>query len=302
MKKTIMKLELLMIPLISVFFFNGCTSVNEDRYAQNIENDVFGDASEKIKYLNQGWSHEEAMQFYFTTQGSNLMPYSLFLNLESSQSHTDDQFLFRSERNFKKYRYLLQKSDEKYNPDGLPVGFVKDDFDGIEYIGLTCAACHTNQINYQGIGLRIDGAPTTANIQLMFVELEEALESTHLDLEKKQRLSKKMKLSLEETNEVVNNTYDKIQYYNQMNLSVNNGKEILYGYARLDAFGRIYNQILHAMSPGASPGSFNSPNAPVSYPFLWDTPQHDFVQWNGIGDNGSSTPKAQTGPIGKKCW
>ena len=27
-------------------------------------------------------------------------------------------------------------------------------------------------------------------------------------------------------------------------------------------------------------------NAPVSYPFLWDTPQHDVVQWLGIAKNG----------------
>jgi len=28
-----------------------------------------------------------------------------------------------------------------------------------------------------------------------------------------------------------------------------------------------------------------SPDAPVSYPFLWDAPHHDFVQWNGFGAN-----------------
>jgi hypothetical protein len=32
---------------------------------------------------------------------------------------------------------------------------------------------------------------------------------------------------------------------------------------------------------------FNRPDAPVSYPFLWDIPQHDYVQWNGIGANAS---------------
>jgi hypothetical protein len=32
---------------------------------------------------------------------------------------------------------------------------------------------------------------------------------------------------------------------------------------------------------------FNRPDAPVSYPFLWDVPQHDYVQWNGIGANAS---------------
>ncbi len=38
---------------------------------------------------------------------------------------------------------------------------------------------------------------------------------------------------------------------------------------------------------------FNAPNAPVSYPFLWDIPQHDYVQWNGIAAN------AGLGPIGR---
>src|SRR3546814_12512544 len=27
---------------------------------------------------------------------------------------------------------------------------------------------------------------------------------------------------------------------------------------------------------------FNSPNAPVSYTFLWDATRSDFVQWNGV--------------------
>jgi mono/diheme cytochrome c family protein len=40
---------------------------------------------------------------------------------------------------------------------------------------------------------------------------------------------------------------------------------------------------------------FNSPNAPVSYPFLWDIPQHDYVQWNGIGAN------SEAGPIGRNA-
>ena len=29
----------------------------------------------------------------------------------------------------------------------------------------------------------------------------------------------------------------------------------------------------------------HSPNAPVSYPFLWDTHWHDKVQWNGSAPN-----------------
>src|SRR3546814_3378304 len=38
---------------------------------------------------------------------------------------------------------------------------------------------------------------------------------------------------------------------------------------------------------------FNSPNAPVSYPFLWDATRSDFVQWNGVASN------ALLGPLGR---
>src|SRR3546814_15064121 len=37
----------------------------------------------------------------------------------------------------------------------------------------------------------------------------------------------------------------------------------------------------------------NSPNAPVSYPFLWDATRSDFVQWNGVASN------ALLGPLGR---
>ena len=61
-------------------------------------------------------------------------------------------------------------------------------------------------------------------------------------------------------------------------------------YARLDAVGAIVNEVYyHAVKAAdlTSPTVATKPaNAPVSYPFLWDTPQHDVVQWLGIAKNG----------------
>ena len=33
------------------------------------------------------------------------------------------------------------------------------------------------------------------------------------------------------------------------------------------------------------PANARVADAPVSYPFLWDAPQHDWVQWNGAVPN-----------------
>ena len=38
---------------------------------------------------------------------------------------------------------------------------------------------------------------------------------------------------------------------------------------------------------------FNPPDAPVSYPFLWDISYSDYLQWNGVA------PNAGPGPLGR---
>src|SRR5690625_7747154 len=81
------------------------------------------------------------------------------------------------------YRYLPQKPTF-FNPDGLPVGFVKESYRGKDYIGFTCAACHTGQVNYQGQAIRIDGAPAMADMVGFLVGLEKSLFAT-LDHEQK---------------------------------------------------------------------------------------------------------------------
>jgi hypothetical protein len=54
------------------------------------------------------------------------------------------------------------------------------------------------------------------------------------------------------------------------------------GLARLDAFGAILNQITEA---GINiPENRRPSSAPVSFPFLWDTPHLDWVQWNSSAE------------------
>ena len=98
------------------------------------------------------------------------MPYDFFLALEKA----GESQLFRSDENMNFYRYLPQKASSS-NPDALPVGWVKDDYKGKEYVGLTCAACHTGQINYNGVGIRIDGGAATADMDNIMKDIAKAL-------------------------------------------------------------------------------------------------------------------------------
>jgi hypothetical protein len=69
---------------------------------------------------------------------------------------------------------------------------VEDSYQGKKYMGFSCAACHTTQINYQGTGIRIDGAPTLADFEGFFEGIEKAIRATLDDAAKFDRLAKLM--------------------------------------------------------------------------------------------------------------
>lgn len=335
--------------MLSIGILSACTLIpgNEpdDRHASAVENDHLGDSYTKVQYLDQGWNSAESLWFYYTTQGSNLMPFDFFLALEKPGQTQ----LFRSDENMNFYRYLPQKASSA-NPDALPVGWVKDKYKGKEYVGLTCAACHTGQINYNGVGIRIDGGPASADMENIMIDLAKALKHTREDAEAKQRFVKNVLAKGNYKSEA--DVLADLSKYEQRIYSYTyiNASQTSYGYARLDAFGRIYNRVLEhtinarelreilsdrkimddkvmtkeqideilAKIDNVITGEqrdhlmerlskyltfeqiallnneiFNRPDAPVSYPFLWDIAQHDYVQWNGIADN------AGLGPIGR---
>ncbi len=306
--------------------------------------DKFGDQFSQAVYLDQGWSVSDSLWFYNTTQGSNLLPYSFFLVLEQSGSPA----LFRSDENIDRYGYLPQRPTIS-NPDGLPAGMVRDEYHGKAFMGFTCAACHTTQINYQGTGIRIDGAPANSDMETFMIDLAEAL---HVTLETPEKLDRFVANVLQQghyknANDVLADLRkyaQRIKTYTIINTPRDTKRPLTrYGYARLDAFGRIYNRVLeHIMSAQQlrellaeilSPAElekvmadvepvlnssdrdhiieraqayltdkqiirlrnkiYNPADAPVSYPFLWDVPQHDYIQWNGRVENSGLGPMAR---------
>lgn len=327
-----------------------------ERGAVAVENGAFGEGYATPIYLDQGWSANDSLWYYNTTQGSALIPYDFFLALEQAESSEP----FLSAQLIDKYRYLPQKPTF-FNPDGLPVGFVKESYKGQDYVGFTCAACHTGQVNYQGTAMRIDGGPAMADMVGFLKDLERSMAAAVENSDKNHRfVTRVLELNngYADSGEIqadLKRWARKIRLYNNINHS-----RVDYGYGRLDAFGRIYNRVLeYVISPaqlrdvlvGATspdnpeqnlltpsqvdnvmeglgetiigdlqfarvidrlmstkegyPGLnvdalnqiksliFNEPNAPVSYPFLWDITHSDYVQWNGLASN------AALGPLGR---
>ena len=137
----------------------------------------------------QGWSDDLRDAFYFTPQGSHLVPYDWAVALEVA----DGERLFFAPENIRKFGYLQAPSPESSrNPDGLPIGFVREPAPGSavgDWLGMNCAACHTGEIVYGDARIRVDGAPTLADFQAFIQGLEAAFDALLSDPAKFERFA-----------------------------------------------------------------------------------------------------------------
>jgi hypothetical protein len=121
-----------------------------------------------VTALKQGplWDQANRAAFYSQDQGSRIMPLSWFKGLRLS-----DNTPFAAD-GLARFGYLG-------NPDslaGLPVGFTTGTWQNTDYVGMTCAACHTRQIRVDGKYYRVDGGPALSNLQSLFAEMDAAVQ------------------------------------------------------------------------------------------------------------------------------
>ncbi len=238
--------------------------------------------------LCQNWNDSERQEFWYLPQGSEIIPYVWFNVLEQAGSEA----LFKDNGHMDSFRYIPQ-TPTLLNPDGLPIGFTRDRADpssdygevASHWLGMTCAACHTNKIEFGGKGLLIDGGPAMADFEGFMTALVEAMQVTLDDAEKFDRFADRVldrRASDEGAREELRTYLDAMVEIRRSWNDRNRGDHA-YGFARLDAIGAIFNEV--AVSALGLPDNVRRANAPVSYPFIWDTPQHDRVQWNGSVEN-----------------
>jgi hypothetical protein len=235
-----------------------------------------------VTFAAQGWSAADRETFYTTGQGSHMIPFVWFKALR--QAGTDQPFMADQ---LARYGYLRKPN----NVDDLPVGFVVEAKTG--QLGMTCAACHTNQLEYQKDGvthaLRLDGAPALADFQQFLLDLTEAGRDTLNDASRFDDFAKAVLGS--------DATPDKIaqlrvefgpwvrQFGDFMDASLPSSP---WGPGRIDAFGMIFNRVAaRDLGLEREPhNNFRAADAPVSYPFLWNASRQDRTQWNGGVPNG----------------
>lgn len=249
-----------------------------------------------ITCLDQGWAEHERAWWYAVSQGSRLLPLRWFLELEAAGSRDK----LASDASMARFGYLPNPKSPD-NPYGLPVGFAVDKVEGgfseamcetlgvlcespqksQPWVGMNCAACHTGQISYKGQSVRIEGAPTLADFQTFTESLLEALKDTAEDEDKFARFAS----AIGETNDrpLLRRLLGEVVGW-QSKLQEKNHTSLRYGFGRLDAQGHILNKVSLVLGVDDQLATFPA-DAPVSYPQIWNAPQHDRVQWNGIAQN-----------------
>ncbi|MBR0810331.1 cytochrome C [Bradyrhizobium diazoefficiens] len=193
------------------------------------------------------------------------------------------------------------------NVDGLPVGFARmtgvvDPATGRredDMIGLTCAACHTGQIHYQGVDVRFDGGPAMTDLKKL--ELSTGLSIAYTlyvpfrfqrfadrvlgpDASKTDRAALKQKLSaigsfLIDWAQTQQKTIEGKKTWNGRQQ-----QDTEEGFGRLDALNRIGNQVfsqdLALSGVKGFEKNLHAQDAPVSYPAIWTVPWFKFAQYD----------------------
>lgn len=242
----------------------------------------------------QNWTNDQFDRWAYGTQGSRLIPYSWFNALEQA----GNQSRFLEANHMSGFGFLPAPEGA---PSDLPIGLAIDEQSDknlvvtklrwqesqgtkASWVGFNCAACHTGAIEYGGENIRIAGAPAMLDFQKFVRSLDAALDETATDSAKFDRFATNV---LAEKDNAANrallmSSLGKLVAWQQKSANLNQ-TEVDYGFARVDAFGHIYNKTIQFSADGAAIG--NPPNAPVSYPFLWNIWRQNKVQWNGAVEN-----------------
>lgn len=286
----------------------------------------------EARWLDQNWDGADRYWYHHASQGTSTfpVPYKWFVALEQPEITLfgtpplliDPDYMRRfgfitSPRNvgnadegknhgygYKGHSYAgLQRYGQQadnVNPDGLPVGFARtagytNPSTGQalpDQIGLTCAACHTGQLEYKGVSLRIDGGSATTDLNKLRTVLGLSLAYTKYVPGRFDRFAQRV-LGPKASDA------DRAALREQLSALIAKGEALAKaeskapgttvdeGYTRLDALTRIGNTVFAEGLVGAPldfdplEKNYQRISAPVKFPHIWQLSWLDWVQYDG---------------------
>jgi len=253
--------------------------------------------------LQQRWSPEQRTWFHHASQGTSTfdIPYEWFIALEQPHRLGTSAGLLSDPAYLERFGFIPSQRHTEYNPDDLPIGFARggESVDAETWqvrknpatgksmtsIGLTCAACHTGSLDYQGTRIVIDGGPALTDLDgFGRVLAKSLLQTAGRPLMQFRRFANRvlgpnpqekaiLALHKEVTKTIAAGFITQLVNKHRIQGGVEEG------YGRLDALNRIGNEVF--ANRLGDRDNIAPLTAPVAYPHIWDTPWFDWVQYNG---------------------
>jgi hypothetical protein len=243
--------------------------------------------------LPQTWTDEQRQEFHHTAQGTRLLPAAWFRALEQPCVSPSGCGRFADPAYLTRFGFLPSEVTT-LNPDGWPIGFAldKDFIDPLDkraepVVGLTCAACHTGELQYGKYAIRIEGGPAMIELAAFqkalglalafnttfpfttlgrYARFERNVLGPDATPDQKRDLRSRVDAFVSAATHQRDVTTERHIYDNQA------------GFMRTDALTRIGNQVFAvAMNKDAG---YAVANAPVRFPQIWNASWLNWVQYN----------------------
>ncbi|MDC0657712.1 di-heme-cytochrome C peroxidase [Leisingera sp. SS27] len=243
-------------------------------------------AAAQTVYVNQGsdWTPSLRQQFYTQDQGARIMPIAWMraLTLPDGEAFLHDALA--------RYGYLPMAGRQQAD---LPAGFTTNGTGTDMAVGMSCAACHTRQIEVSGTAYRIDGGPGIVDFQSFLKDLDDAVLAVlatddAFDAFADRVLGSGADPAAEAALRAEVEVWSK-RFHTLIDRSL---PDPAWAPARLDAISMIFNRLAgldigEAVDDYLIPDNIAVADAPARYPFLWNAARQDYTQWPGFAANGN---------------
>lgn len=240
--------------------------------------------------IKQGWNDEQREHYWYTPQGSYIIPYFWFLSLHDAE--TQKPFT----EQLPSLGFISTGKATVRNPDSLPIGMTKEfepkaHFSLLKgkgpWLGITCAACHTGVVTADGKNHLIDGAPSQIDFEAFSLKLEKAMEKVLASDEAFSSFATRVRARYSDpSKEDFKTVYERFRNRNSRSFFPHEDRSLSplnSGPGRTDAFGAINNEVVSTALGIKANAKLAS--APVSYPHIWGAPYLQWVQYNGLTNN-----------------
>jgi mono/diheme cytochrome c family protein len=231
--------------------------------------------------LDQNADPAALRRYYHTDQGAWLIPAAWLAALDDENGRK-----FMDPENMKRLGFLIDEAGpSRENPFGWPLGFTVSDptkSGGIPMAGLTCAACHTGQIEYRGASVRIDGGQSMIDLAAFTGGVVNALTALVRSPEKRKTFIEAAIANGYPAARVEADFARAAEPFKALGQQAPTADPVepASGRGRYDAVQGIANQVFGGDI--MVPANIKPRLAPVSYPPLWDIWRLSWLQYNAF--------------------